>query len=107
MAEIPLLITFERLLYMIMWIIQEHRSILKSMRYFPAWIAKEYEVWKDLVHRHGPEILGQYPGYRDEALKGARAGQRSSRLNRQYRVIYAVDREVITIYVLEITPHDY
>jgi plasmid maintenance system killer protein len=90
-----------------MWVIQEHRSIPKSMRYLPSWIVKEYEVWKDLVHRHGPDILRQFPGYHDELLKGDRTGQRSSRLNRQYRVIYAIDREVIVIYVLEITPHDY
>ena len=43
----------------------------------------------------------------DEHLKGERTGQRSSRLSRQYRVIYAVDREVVVVYVLEITPHHY
>jgi mRNA-degrading endonuclease RelE of RelBE toxin-antitoxin system len=90
-----------------MWEIREHRHISKSLRRLPPWIAKEYEVWKDLVHRHGPEILRQYPGYHDEFLKGERAGQRSSRLSRQYRVIYAVDREIVVVYVLEITPHKY
>lgn len=90
-----------------MWTIQEHRNVPKSMRYLSSWIVKEYEVWKDLVRRHGPEILRQYPGYHDERLKGDRAGQRSSRLSQQYRVIYAVDREVVVIYVLEITPHKY
>jgi proteic killer suppression protein len=72
---------------MIMWTIQEHRRVPKSMRYLPAWIVKEYEVWKDLVRRNGPEILRQYPGYHDELLKGERAGQRSSRLSQQYRVL--------------------
>jgi len=90
-----------------MWQVQEHRSIPKMLPYLPEWIAKEYEVWKDLVHRHGPEILRQFPGYHDERLKGERAGQRSSRLSRQYRVIYAVGREIVVVYVLEITPHHY
>ena len=89
------------------WQVQEHRSIPKMLRYLPAWIAKEYEVWKDLVHHHGPEILRQFPGYHDEHLLGGRSGQRSSRLNRQYRVIYTVDREIVVVYVLEITPHHY
>lgn len=90
-----------------MWEIREHRDIAKSARRLPDWILKEYETWKDLVHRHGPEILRLYPGYHDEQLKGPRRGQRSSRLNQQYRVIYIVDRPVITVYVLELTPHKY
>ncbi|MCG3204458.1 MAG: hypothetical protein KCHDKBKB_01173 [Elusimicrobia bacterium] len=90
-----------------MWEIREHRNIYKAARRLPAWILKEYETWKDLVHRHGPEILRQYPGYHDEKLRGTREGQRSSRLNQQYRVIYFVDRRVVTVYILELTPHEY
>ena len=90
-----------------MWHIREHREIAKAIRRIPPWIVKEYETWKDLVYRHGPEVLRQYPGYHDESLRGDRKGQRSSRLSRQYRVIYAVDREFVTVYVLEITPHQY
>jgi mRNA-degrading endonuclease RelE of RelBE toxin-antitoxin system len=90
-----------------MWNIREHREIPKTIRRLPLWIAKEYETWKDLVYRHGPGILHEFPGYHDEQLKGERKGQRSSRLSRQYRVIYTVDKNIVTIYVLEITPHDY
>lgn len=90
-----------------MWKIHEHREISKTIGRLPPWIVKEYEVWKDLIHRHGPEILRQYPGYHDEKLKGVRKGQRSSRLSRQYRVIYVADRDVVTVYVFEITPHKY
>ena len=90
-----------------MWQIREHREISKIIRRLPVWIIKEYETWKDLIFRHGPEILRKYSGYHDEHLKGTRKGQRSSRLSRQYRVIYAVDRQIVTIYVLEINPHKY
>jgi mRNA-degrading endonuclease RelE of RelBE toxin-antitoxin system len=90
-----------------MWKVLEHHDIAKTVRRLPPWIAKEYEVWKDLIFRHGPEILRQYPGYHDEPLRGDRKGQRSSRLSRQYRVIYFVERQSVTIYVLEITPHHY
>ncbi len=89
------------------WHILEHRDIPKSIGRIPVEIVKKYEVWKDLVFRHGPEILRLKPGYHDERLKGARSGQRSSRLSLQYRVIYAVNRDIVTVYVLELTPHDY
>jgi len=90
-----------------MWRIREHKGIAKTVRRIPSWIVKEYETWKDLVYRHGPEVLRHYPGYHDEQLRGVRKGQRSSRLSRQYRVIYVVNRDIITVYVLEITPHNY
>jgi len=90
-----------------MWKIQEHRKLSKTIRRLPLWIIKEYETWKDLVYRHGPEILKQYPGFHDEKLRGKRKSQRSSRLSLQYRVLYAVDRRIVTVYVLEINPHKY
>ena len=90
-----------------MWRILEHRTIQKICRKMPAAAVKKYELWKDIVSRHGPEKLKEFPGYHDEKLSGRRAGQRSSRLNLKYRVIYAFDRDVVTVFVLEITPHEY
>lgn len=68
---------------------------------------KKYELWKDIIFRHGPEKLREFPGFHDEKLKGERAGQRSSRLSLQYRVVYSVQRDIVTVFVLEITPHRY
>lgn len=90
-----------------MWQIKEHRTLEKTCFRLPQKIIKKYELWKDIVFRHGPEKLKEFPGFHDEKLKGAREGQRSSRLNLQYRVIYAVQRNIVTVYVLEITPHQY
>lgn len=90
-----------------MWHIREHRNIAKICRKLPLDVIKKYELWKDIVFRHGPEKLREFPGFHDEKLKGVRKGQRSSRLHIQYRVIYTVKRDVITVFVLEITPHDY
>jgi len=90
-----------------MWRIQEHREIEKLCRRLPLPIVKKYELWKDIVYRHGPEKLREFPGFHDEKLKGARRAQRSSRLSLHHRVIYAVDRQIVTVFVLEITPHDY
>lgn len=90
-----------------MWQVKEHRDIAKTCRKLPTLVVKKYELWKDLVARHGPIKLKEFPGFHDEKLKGPRAGQRSSRLNLQYRVIYEVENDTVTIFVLEITPHKY
>lgn len=90
-----------------MWQIKEHHNIAKTCKKIPVEIVKKYELWKDLVICHGPEKLREFPGFHDEKLKGQRGGRRSSRLNLQYRVIYFVKRDVVTVYVLEITPHKY
>ena len=90
-----------------MWHILEHKSIIKKRKVIPVQVLKKYELWKDLVFRHGPEVLNNFPGFHDEKLKGERKGQRSSRLNLQYRVIYVVNDADIIVYVLELTPHKY
>jgi proteic killer suppression protein len=90
-----------------MWEILEHRSIAGACRKVPPQVVKKYELWKNIVFRHGPEKLKEFPGFHDEQLRGDRDGQRSSRLSLQYRVIYSVERDIVTVYVLEITPHEY
>jgi plasmid maintenance system killer protein len=80
---------------------------LGTLNKLPVPVIKKYELWKNLVFRHGPEILRKFPGFHDEGLKGNRAGQRSSRLNLQYRVIYEVEKAAVTVYVIEITQHKY
>ena len=90
-----------------MWHILEHKSIRKTCRKLPVQVLKKYELWKDIVFRHGPDKLKEFPGFHDEKLKGDRSGQRSSRLSIQYRVIYVVKRNIVTIRVLDINPHEY
>ncbi len=89
------------------WKILEHKSLIKNSKKLPPQVLKKYELWKDLVFRHGPEILREFPGFNDEKLAGNRLGQRSSRLNFQYRVIYSVEQDEVIVYVFEITPHKY
>ena len=89
-----------------MWHIREHKKLEKIITKLPAQVVKKYELWKDIIFRHGPKKLKEFPGFHDEKLTGDRSGQRSSRLNLQYRVIYEVDKDIVTIYVIEITAHD-
>jgi plasmid maintenance system killer protein len=90
-----------------MWRIREHKKLYKAIEKLPAHVVKKYELWKDIVYRHGPEKLREFPGFNDEKLAGKREGERSSRLNVQYRVIYQIEKEAVSVVVIEITPHGY
>ena len=90
-----------------MWLIREHHKLDKIIAKLPLQVVKKYELWKNIVFRHGPDKLREFPGFHDEKLKGDREGQRSSRLNIQYRVIYYVEKDIVTVYVIDITTHKY
>lgn len=90
-----------------MWSVLEHRSIERTCKKLPERVVKKYELWKDIVFRHGPHKLREFPGFHDEKLKGDRGGQRSSRLSLQYRVIYTVEKEIVTVNVIDINAHKY
>jgi Txe/YoeB family toxin of Txe-Axe toxin-antitoxin module len=59
------------------------------------------------VKNGGSDNLKNYPGFKDEKLKGTLRHCRSSRLNIKYRVVYTADSEVKEIIVLAVTPHKY
>lgn len=90
-----------------MWQIFEHRNVQRRIRKLPQEILKRYEKWKDIVQISGPAGLRLIRGLHDEPLHGDWKGHRSSRLDRQYRVIYRVEREEFFVLVLDVTPHDY
>ena len=90
-----------------MWEIYEHRKAVKQLQSLPIDVLKRYEKWKDIVAISGPDGLRAIKGFRDEALRAAWKGHRSSRLNIQYRVIYKVERDLVLVKVVSITPHDY
>lgn len=90
-----------------MWHIREHHNLNKIIVKLPLDVVKKYELWKDIVYRHGPDKLREFPGFHDEKLKGELEGNRSSRLNIQYRVIYSIEKEIVSVYVIDITPHKY
>jgi len=90
-----------------MWSIYEHRRVTRKIGSIPIDILKRYEKWKDIVNVSGPEGLRLIKGLHDEALSGEWKGFRSSRLGRQYRVIYMVERDQVLVQVLNINAHDY
>ena len=90
-----------------MWEIYEHRKAVKQLSSLSLDVAKRYEKWKDIIRISGPDGLKQIKGFHDEALRGEWKRYRSSRLNIQYRVIYRIERDLVLVQVVNITPHDY
>ena len=43
-----------------MWRIREHRDLGEICRKLPKAVVKKYELWKDIVFRHGPEKLKEF-----------------------------------------------
>ena len=90
-----------------MWTVYEHRNVDKQLRSIPEDVLKRYEKWKDIVFVTGPNGLKLIRGFRDEALRGKWKGHRSSRLNKQYRVIYTVENDKVLVKVMSVSAHDY
>jgi mRNA-degrading endonuclease YafQ of YafQ-DinJ toxin-antitoxin module len=90
-----------------MWVVYEHRRVPRQIRSLPEDILKRYEKWKDIVAISGPIGLRLIKGFHDESLRGEWKGHRSSRLGRQIRVIYRIEKDQILVQVVNVTAHDY
>ncbi len=90
-----------------MWAVYEHKRLEKQLNKAPIEIQKRYEKWKDIAEISGPSGLKMIKGFNDETLSGDWKGYRSSRLNRQYRVVYTVNNDEMFVFVVELSPHDY
>lgn len=87
---------------------KEAETVLKSgvlsdddMRIIHAWTLE--------VMIHGPDILLNKPNvWADHELSGKWKGYRSSRYSYSGRIIYKIEKKVVTVVVVRITPdHDY
>lgn len=84
--------------------------MLRALRKLPRHVAVKLLGWVAVVETLGLETVRKTPGYHDEPLKGARAGQRSIRLSRAYRAIYTIERSMARVehvHVTEVHKHDY
>lgn len=90
-----------------MWVILESDEVLKAVRKLQPELLKKYELWKGIVRISGPSGLRPIKGFHDEALSGRWKGFRSSRLNKQYRVLYRVQDDEVAVYVLDVNAHEY
>ena len=83
-------------------------SVKKNLHKIPLPIKKKLFTWVAAVEEKGLVEVRKIPGYHDEPLKGNRLGQRSIRLNKQWRAIYRViNQKIEFVLIEEVTPHDY
>lgn len=85
----------------------EHRNLVRKFSKIPPEVLKRYEKWKDIVTILGPDGLRQINGFHDESLGGKWKGHRSSRLGKQFRVIYRIENQQLYVQVINLTAHDY
>lgn len=90
-----------------MWAVRISREAAKVVDKLPPQVAEKYAVWLALVRQSGPSALRSIKSFHDEKLSGKLASLRSSRLSLQWRVLYSVEADVVTVSVEKITPHDY
>jgi hypothetical protein len=90
-----------------MWTILEARDAAKALDRLPPRVAEKYAFWCAIVRMSGPNGLRAIKSFHDEKLSGKLAHLRSSRLHQQWRVLYRVEADVVTVYVEDLTPHDY
>jgi plasmid maintenance system killer protein len=90
-----------------MWTIVEQRGAAKALDKLPRPIAEKYALWCAIVRQSGPSGLRAIKSFHDEKLTGNLVDLRSSRLSLQWRVLYRVRADVVTVYVERLTPHDY
>jgi proteic killer suppression protein len=89
-------------------LVEVDMSVLKNIHKIPLAIKKKLFTWVVAVEERGLSEVRKVPGYHDEPLKGERKGQRSIRLNKQWRAIYRIiHKKVEFILIEEVTPHDY
>lgn len=88
------------------WKVEDKRAA-KEISKLPLHIQENYKYWKRIITENGTEKLRDIRSYHFEKLSGKRAGQYSCRLSKGYRVIFDINKEIITVYVLEVNKHEY
>ncbi len=85
------------------------KSALKDLKKTPRYLQEKFRAWLEAVSRVGVEETRKRSGWHDEPLTGNRKGQRSIRLNKQWRAVYVIrnDGTIEFIEVMEVTPHEY
>lgn len=82
---------------------------IKNLNKIPKNILILFELWVEILETDGIEEMQKIKGYRDHVLKGKRNGQRSSSLNRSWRIIYTLNQSKmeVKVHILEVNHHDY
>ena len=89
-------------------IIEISKLARKALQKAPLQVQKKFYKWTLLVNISGIETARKISSFHDEPLQGERNGQRSIRLNKQWRALYIEEnKQDILITVIEVNAHDY
>jgi len=90
-------------------VVQLSKRAKNDLITLPRYIQIKLRDWILSVEEEGLQEVRKIPGYHDEALKGIRTGQRSIRLNRAYRAIYEIKKDMTVefVQIIEVHKHDY
>ncbi len=91
------------------YVVYLSKNVEKQLKKVPLHIKGQLKGWIETVQQFGMPYARILKSLHDEPLQGKRKGQRSIRLNKQWRVIYSEHPTTheIEIHLLELTPHDY
>jgi len=89
--------------------VQITSQALKDLKKAPRYLQEKFSAWVVAVNHAGLEETRKRPGWHDEPLVGNRKGQRSIRLNKQWRAVYVIKENgtIEFIEVMEVMPHEY
>ena len=89
--------------------IQITKQALRDLKRTPQHLQDKFRAWLVAVNKSGLEETRKRSGWHDEPLQGERKGQRSIRLNKQWRAIYVLKQngQIQFIEVTEVMPHEY
>ena len=80
----------------------------KDLTKVPEYIRLKFQYWVSLVEEISIENVRKIKGFHDEPLQGNRFGQRSIRLNKEYRAIYSIMKDKIELVLVEeVNKHEY
>lgn len=85
------------------------KSVHKEIQKAPQQVRRKLALWIETIKSIGLESTRQLSGYHDEPLHGTRKGQRSIRLNIQWRAFYRLksDGTIEFVEIEEVNPHAY
>ena len=83
------------------------KRIDKALSKLPNHIQLKFFAWVTAIRLDGLRKIRERSGFHDEPLSGSRQGQRSVRLNNQYRIFYIQDEHNEHIEVIEVNKHEY
>jgi mRNA-degrading endonuclease RelE of RelBE toxin-antitoxin system len=89
-----------------MWNVEDKKAA-KEISKLPLHIQENYKYWKRIIIVNGIEKIREIKSYHFEKLSGKRQGQHSCRLSKGYRIIFEIQKNIITVFVLEVNKHDY